>query len=130
VILCSGAFDGIHAGHVRYLAAAKALCLTEEVLLVAVAPDAYIRSVKAREPYWSQRDRLVAVQGLQAVDATIAQGTESVASLIREFKPRVFVKGPDWKGRLPEDVQLACEQTGTAIAFVETPGVHTSEAHG
>jgi len=49
--------------------------------------------------------------------------------VIRQHKPRIFVKGCDWTGRLPEDVIAACDATGTAIAFVDTEGLHVSDAH-
>ena len=130
MILASGCFDGLHSGHVDYLSAAKALCRGDELLAVAVAPDVYIRTAKAREPYWSQDQRADTVRALQDVDAVIAHDTPSVALVIRELRPRLFVKGPDWEGRLPEDVQLACQDVGTSIAFLETPGTHVSEVRG
>ena len=128
MILASGCFDGLHAGHVAYLEAAHALCEHEEVLVVAVAPDAYIVKTKHRSACWTQAERLQTVAALTVVDATIAQSSTSVAQTIRDFRPRIFVKGSDWQDRLPEAILVACTQTGTAIAFVETPGRHTSEA--
>ena len=128
MILCSGAFDGIHAGHVRYLEAACELKESSlDVLVVVVAPDSYILHAKHRDPYWTQAERLQAVRALSAVDAAIVQPTESVATVIRQHRPRVFVKGEDWLDRLPEDVILACNEVGTVIAYVETPGRHVSE---
>ena len=127
MILASGCFDGLHAGHVDYLSAAKSLCGHDELLGVAVAPDSYIRTYKGREPYWPQDQRARTVRALQDVDAVILHQTPSVAGVIRDIKPRLFVKGPDWDGRLPEDVTMACEAVGTSIAFLETPGTHVSE---
>ena len=129
-MLCSGAFDGIHAGHVRYLQAAQELKeSSSDVLVVAVAPDSYIALAKHREPYWTQADRLTAIRALAVVDAAIVQPTDSVAGVIRQYRPRLFVKGEDWHERLPEDVIIACQECGTSIAFVETPGRHVSDAH-
>ena len=130
MILTSGCFDGLHAGHVRYLEAAKALCSDDEVLVCAVAPDEYIRQAKHREPFWPQSDRVRAIEGLIAVDAAIEQTALTPAGLIRQHRPRLFVKGPDWDGRLPADVQVACKEVGTSIAYVDTPGLHVSEAIG
>lgn len=129
MILASGCFDGLHAGHVDYLEAAKVLCEHEEVLVVAVAPDAYIRDAKARQPYWTQAERQRVVAALTVVDAALPQIYPTPASMIRDLKPRIFVKGMDWQDRLPEEVTLACHRTGTVIAFVQTPGTHTSDAH-
>ena len=124
MVLCSGAFDGVHAGHVAYLEAAKAICGPDELLVCAVAPDEYILSAKGRAPYWHQADRLRTVTALGCVDAAIPQQHQTVATLIRDHRQRLFVKGPDWEGRLPEDIQLACEEVGTGIAYVDTPGTH------
>ncbi len=130
MILCSGCFDGLHAGHVDYLEAAKALCGDDEVLVVAVAPDSYIRT-KGREPFWGQRERRRTVEALDCVDAAVTQTAASVAGLIRQYRPRLFVKGPDWEHRLPEDVLIACRDTGTEIGYVQTPGRHVTDArHG
>lgn len=128
MILTSGAFDGLHAGHILYLEAAKQLCESGEVHVCAVAPDAYIQHAKGRTPYWSQSDRVRTIYAVGVVDAAIAQGTCSIAPLIRDYKPRLFVKGEDWQDRLPEDVWAACHETGTAVAFVQTPGRHVQEA--
>ena len=130
MILASGCFDGLHAGHVDYLSAAKALCGHDELLACAVAPDSYIRTQKGRAPYWPQHQRARTVRALQDVDAVILHAQPSVAEVIRDVKPRLFVKGPDWEGRLPEEVLLACEEVGTSIAFLETPGRHVREARG
>lgn len=127
MVLCSGAFDGLHAGHVLYLEAAKQLCRTDELLVCAIAPDAYILNQKQRLPRWPQHDRLRTVTALGVVDAAVSQAAPSVAPLIRDYRPRLFVKGEDWKTRLPEDVMAACDEVGTAIAYVETPGRHVSE---
>lgn len=127
MVLTSGCFDGVHAGHVLYLEAAKALCTEDETLVCAVAPDSYIQSAKGRKPYWTQADRVRTVSALECVDAVIPQASRSVAQLIRDYLPRLFVKGPDWVGKLPEDVQLACEQVGTVIGFVDSEHTHTSD---
>lgn len=126
-MLTSGAFDGLHAGHVGYLEAAKALCAADELLVCAVAPDQYLADVKGRPAGWPQRERMRTVLALGMVDAVLQQTNGSVARLITEHRPRLFVKGNDWQGRLPEDVWLACTAVGTAVAFVESPGTHSSE---
>ena len=129
MILASGCFDGLHAGHVRYLQAARRLS-TGETLAVAIAPDTYIRTAKQRDPYWTQRERAHTVFALGCVDTVIVQAEESIAGVIRDYHPRVFVKGPDWKGQLPADVLDACQEAGTQIVYTGTQGRHTREARG
>ena len=126
MILCSGAFDYVHSGHTRYLLAARALD-PSALLLVAIAPDSYIRTVKGREPGWNQKCRMQTVAALQGVDGVIAQKETSVADLIRLLRPRWFVKGRDWQAQLPSDVIAACEAVGAQMMFTDTEATHTSE---
>lgn len=128
MILGSGCFDGLHAGHVRYLAAMKKLAQPDEHVAVAIAPDDYIDSVKKRKPHWTQTDRWRTV--LECGVHPIKQDEASVAETIRQQKPRLFVKGSEWAGKLPGDVLTACREVGTQIVYVEAPGTHTSEAIG
>ena len=120
MILTSGVFDGLHIGHVAYLQAAATL--TGQSVYVAVAPDAYVRQVKGREPQWTETDRLRTVQALRCVRGAFLHGDTSVATVIiaRAFPWTVFVKGSDWRGRLPADVVDACVQHRVAIQFVES----------
>ena len=127
MILCSGAFDGLHAGHVRYLQAARRLD-TAQTLRVAVSTDGYIRTAKGREPYWPQVDRAATVCALACVDEVVLQEDDSIAPTIRALRPAIFVKGPDWRGVLPVEVRQACADVGTSIEIVSTAGRHTSEA--
>lgn len=130
MVLCSGAFDGLHAGHVAYLDAARRLCRDNEDLCVAVAPDDYIRGEKGRAPYWEQADRAKALRALRIVSAVFVQTQCTPAALIRSDRPRLFVKGADWAGTLPQDVIDACRAVDCQIVYVHTPGRHVSEARG
>ena len=119
MILASGAFDGVHAGHVSYLEAAAGLLQPQEVLVVAVAPDAYIRAFV---------DRLKTVEALSMVDFGVPHGVDGVSSAVLALGPRLLVKGADWQGRMAADVREACEAVGTEILFVpESQTRHTSE---
>lgn len=128
MILGSGCFDGLHAGHVRYLSAMKKLAHLGEGVAVAVAPDDYIMQSKQRKPHWPQMDRWRTL--LECGVEPIAQQAASVAETIRQRKPRLFVKGAEWAGKLPEDVKTACRECGVQVVYVEAPGTHTSEAVG
>ena len=129
MVLCSGCFDGLHAGHVRYLHEAHALS-PQDALVVAIAPDDYIRTTKQRAPFWGQAERAQTVLALGVVDRVIYQRASTPAGLIREYRPHAFVKGADWTHRLPEDVIEACRDVGCRIVFTDPPGTHTSEARG
>src|SRR4026208_488864 len=111
MILCSGAFDGLCVGHMAYLEKARTYKRPFEFIVVAVAPDAYIREAKKRQPYWHQSERMEALNHVRHVSFTIAQTELSVVSVIEQWRPRLFVKGIDWLRTLPDDVIAACART-------------------
>lgn len=127
MILASGCFDGLHAGHVRYLQASAALN-PQQALWVAIAPDSYIVMHKSRTAFWLQADRAATVYALGCVDHVVCHQDDTPAALIRQIKPRVFAKGSEWRGRIPEEVVAACQAVGCEIRYVDTPGRHTEEA--
>ncbi len=96
--------------------------------MVAVAPDAYIVWNKHRQPRWRCAERLAVVSALHMVDQVVVHGIEGAADVIRKHRPRLFVKGKDWTGTLPDDVLKACHDAGTAIMFVDSKvQQHTSD---
>lgn len=128
MILCSGCFDGLHAGHMAYLEKAATYKRPFEYVAVAVAPDSYIRSEKNREPYWHQSERREALSHVRHVSFTIAQMEPSAAETIEKWRPRLFIKGIDWLRTLPDDVIEACARVNARVVFVRTERTHTSEA--
>jgi D-beta-D-heptose 7-phosphate kinase / D-beta-D-heptose 1-phosphate adenosyltransferase len=119
VTLVSGCFDGLHIGHIQYFRQAKALG-NYATLAVAVAPDAYIRQHKQREPHMGLWDRLQLVYALSCVDRVVAHDASGVAATILDLKPRYFIKGIDWRDQLPETVLAACQLVGCQVRFVDS----------
>ena len=93
IVFTNGCFDIIHAGHVRYLTAAKNF---GDVLIVGLNDDESVRRLKgASRPINSQDDRAEVLLGLKAVDHVIFFGEQTAENLIAEVMPDVFVKGGD-----------------------------------
>jgi bifunctional ADP-heptose synthase (sugar kinase/adenylyltransferase) len=40
--------------------------------------------------------------------------------VLRLLRPRLYVKGTDWRDRLPEEELEVCEREGVEIVFVDT----------
>jgi cytidyltransferase-like protein len=125
MILASGCFDGLHSGHVAYLYAAAALDPSMP-LVVAVAPDDYIREAKHRAPRWTQQQRAETVAAIRGVSRVIQHVSPSIANTIRQIRPALVVKGLDWVACLPRDVAEAVVEVGAGLAFVETEQTHGS----
>ena len=101
IVFTNGCFDIIHAGHVRYLAAAKNF---GDALIVGLNTDESVRRLKgAHRPINSQEDRAEVLLALKAVDHVIFFGEQTAENLIAEVKPDVYVKGGDYSlETLPE----------------------------
>lgn len=108
VILTNGCFDVLHAGHIRYLTAAKAL---GGRLIVAVNADATVRKLKGKgRPRIPAAERAEILSALAAVDAVVVFPQPDVRALIREIRPDIHAKGTDYTARtVPErDVVREC----------------------
>lgn len=94
IVFTNGCFDIIHAGHVRYLTAAKNF---GDVLIVGLNTDDSVRRLKGNSrPINTQNDRAEVLLGLKAVDHVIYFGEQTAEVLIAEVKPDVYVKGGDY----------------------------------
>jgi cytidyltransferase-like protein len=130
VILTSGCFDGIHAGHVAFFQKLKAI--TGQPIYVAVAADEYIRRVKHREPRWKEKDRLAAVKGLKEVYEAFLHGPAGVGDVLANGHPAIsvewtaFAKGVDWLN--DESLRFRFQRgSGMALIFVDSQSdLHSS----
>ena len=125
VVFTNGCFDIVHAGHVRYLEAARAL---GDVLVLGLNDDASVRRLKGPgRPILSLAERAEVLAGLTAVDHLVAFAEDTPLALIEMIEPDVLVKGADWAADdiVGRDVVLA---RGGRVERIEcVPGMSTSE---
>jgi len=94
LVFTNGCFDLLHVGHVRYLAAARAL---GDVLLVAINSDRAVRELKgAGRPVMCEGERAEVLAALAAVDYVTVFDELSPRRLIAQLLPDVLVKGGDY----------------------------------
>ena len=125
VVFTNGCFDLVHPGHVRYLAAARAL---GDVLVVGLNSDASVRRLKGTgRPILRAAERAEVLGGLSAVDHVIVFDDDTPRALIAALGPDVLVKGADWA----EDDIVGRDETVARGGRVEridlVPDVSTSE---
>lgn len=107
VVFTNGVFDVLHAGHVEYLAWARA---QGDSLIVGLNGDASVRSLKgAKRPIVPFAQRALLLQALRSVDAVVEFGEQTPEALLARIRPDVHVKSDQYKEEeLPErDVVLA-----------------------
>jgi D-beta-D-heptose 7-phosphate kinase/D-beta-D-heptose 1-phosphate adenosyltransferase len=90
----NGCFDILHAGHVRYLASARAKA---DMLVVGLNSDDSVRRIKgALRPLNPQDLRAEVLAGLACVDWVTLFDEPDPMALIMTLQPDVLVKGADW----------------------------------
>lgn len=125
VVFTNGCFDLLHAGHVRYLTAARAL---GDVLIVAVNSDRSVQRLKGpTRPITPLAQRMEVLAALACVDYVVPFGGATPRPLIERLKPDILVKGADWA--LGEIVgREIVEQYGGRVARIRmVPGVSTTQ---
>lgn len=94
VVFTNGCFDILHAGHVRYLAAAGS---EGDLLVVGLNSDASVHLIKGeKRPIVGQAQRAELLASLECVDYVVTFDAPDPQALIQELKPDVLVKGADW----------------------------------
>ena len=95
VVLAGGVYDILHLGHLAVLTETKT---HGDVLVVVVATDVTVETLKGRRPVFPEEDRRALVESLKPVDAAIL-GYEDVGmgyeQVISEVKPDVIALGYD-----------------------------------
>ncbi len=93
IVLANGGFDLIHAGHVRYLRAAKT---HGDVLIVALNSDASIRKLKGPgRPILPVRERAEIIGSFAFVDYVTIFGEPNVEKILLALRPDVHATGSD-----------------------------------
>jgi rfaE bifunctional protein nucleotidyltransferase chain/domain len=124
LVFTNGVFDLLHVGHVRYLAAARAL---GDVLLVAINSDRTVHELKGEgRPITNESERAEILAALRQVDYVTIFDDISPRALIAQLLPDVLVKGGDYNldeihGR--EEVEAAGGRV-VSLPFIE--GASTS----
>jgi rfaE bifunctional protein nucleotidyltransferase chain/domain len=123
IVLANGCFDVLHVGHIRYLAAAKAL---GDLLIVGVNSDEQTRRLKGNgRPLVPQDQRAQIVSALEAVNFVTIFEEPTVTELLLALKPDVHAKGTDYtEDSVPE--RDVVRSFGGRVAIVGDPKNHSS----
>lgn len=115
--MVDGCFDPPHRGHVDYFRFAKALGVP---VLCNLASDDYIRTHKGRPPLLPEADRAAVVGAMRHVDFVFVTHRGTAWSL-RRFRPAYYVKGADWRGKLPPEQLAICAELNIAVVYANEP---------
>lgn len=113
VTMVDGGFDPLHGGHVEYFRLAAELGVP---VLCSVSPDEWV--ARKHPPLLPQAERAELIDAIRYVTYTYA-AAESTAEVIELAAPKIYAKGADWRGRLPDRELDVCARAGTEIVFLD-----------
>jgi cytidyltransferase-like protein len=114
VAMVDGGFDPLHAGHIAYFRAAAELGAP---VLCNLSPDEWVEA--KHPPLLPQADRAEVIDAIRWIDYTHVSAVPTV-EVLRLASPRYYVKGADWRNRLPEPEKSVCDELGIDVIFLDT----------
>lgn len=93
--LVHGVFDLLHIGHLRYFEFAKAQGLP---VVVSLTPDHLVNKGPGR-PAFTASVRAEALSHLDLIDYVVVNNSALATSVIKELKPKYYIKGPDYRDK-------------------------------
>jgi D-beta-D-heptose 7-phosphate kinase/D-beta-D-heptose 1-phosphate adenosyltransferase len=120
----NGCFDLLHPGHIKVLAGARSVC---DRLVVGLNSDASVKRLKgADRPVQDVHARAEILAALEAVDLVVVFEEDTPEKLISRVKPKVLVKGGDYKRNEVVGHEIVEAQGGEVILIDLVPGYSTS----
>ena len=96
LVLAAGKFDILHLGHLAYLEQCRKLAGKDGELVVVIALDTTIKSVRGVLPVFPQEHRRRIIESLEIVDRAVL-GYDSVnhTDIVEDIKPDIIALGYD-----------------------------------
>jgi rfaE bifunctional protein nucleotidyltransferase chain/domain len=125
IVFTNGCFDILHAGHVRYLAAAGA---EGDILIVGLNSDESVKLIKGnKRPVITQAQRAEVLAALEPVDYVTIFNEPDPFKLICRIKPDVLVKGADWEEKDIVGADIVKKNGGRIVRVDIVQQISTSE---
>ena len=117
LVATNGCFDLLHAGHVRYLQAARAL---GDLLAVGLNADRSVRELKGGgRPITTESDRAEVLAALECVDLVTVFPEMRATRFLAAARPAIYVKGGDYRSdTLNEEERAALKKIGAEIRLI------------
>jgi D-beta-D-heptose 7-phosphate kinase/D-beta-D-heptose 1-phosphate adenosyltransferase len=125
IVFTNGCFDLLHAGHIRYLTAARR---EGEILVVGLNSDGSVRAIKGdKRPIVPEPQRAEVLAGLACVDYVVIFEEPDPLRVIRALLPDVLVKGEDWPEERIIGAAEVREAGGRIVRAPMVGGISTSD---
>src|SRR5260370_12450590 len=129
VIMCHGAFDLVHPGHIRHLIYAKGKA---SILIASLTGDAHILKANHR-PFVPEDLRAMNLAALEMVDYVVIDPNPTPLENLRIIQPDYFAKGYEYSRdgvhpRTRQELEIV-ESYGGELIFTSGDIVYSSSAH-
>jgi cytidyltransferase-like protein len=114
VAMVDGGFDPLHDGHVAYFQATSEL---GHPVLCNVSGDHYVET--KHPPLLREEQRAKLIDAIRWIDYVHVSHT-TTARVLEALQPKLYVKGQDWRGRLPSPEREICQHLGIEVVFLDT----------
>jgi cytidyltransferase-like protein len=112
--MVDGGFDPLHRGHIEYFRAAAQLGVP---VLCNLSSDRY---VSTKHPVFLPEDQRAAIiDAIRYIDYTHINPYDTETAL-RQLRPKYYIKGADWRGKLPPEQIEICRSHGIEIVYLDT----------
>lgn len=91
-VMCFGAFDGLHPGHLDFFKQAKKL---GDYLVVSVGRDSNVERIKGKKPLFGEEERLELIANLKIVDKAVLGSKHDFYIQIKQNAPDIICLGYD-----------------------------------
>jgi rfaE bifunctional protein nucleotidyltransferase chain/domain len=127
VVFARGGFDVLEPGHVRFLERARR---EGDVLVAGVRSDEAVRRLEGPgRPHLPERERLLLVAALRAVDHVVLFSEPTAEDLLREIRPDVYVVASVASGETASEAETA-RSLGGRVAVADDAEAGSPGARG
>jgi D-glycero-D-manno-heptose 1,7-bisphosphate phosphatase len=117
-------FDILHAGHVKYLDAAKSRC---DLLIVSLNTDTSVRKYKdPGRPLVPQDQRAIVISALSCVDYVTFHNERRMRKTLEIIRPTYYIKGGDYKPDELTSRKYVEKHGGEILILPLMPGISTT----
>lgn len=112
--MVDGGFDPLHRGHIEYFRAAAQLGVP---VLCNLSSDAYVGT--KHKVFLPEDQRAAIIDAIRYIAYTHVNPYDT-ETVLGELRPRYYIKGEDWRGRLPPEQIDICRVHGIEIVYLDT----------
>ena len=116
IVLCHGAFDLVHPGHLNHFEKAKSY---GDILVVTITADDYIKK-NIHSPFFNQEMRRDFLKNLKIIDYVFIVNDKTASPVIEKIKPNYYCKGVEYKrkdaiGNLKQEKEMLKKHRGKIV---------------